>query len=102
MKTGYLALLLAPLTLLVAGAPSDALAPAAAPEAETKIDLAVTRIARIWYATRDTRSTHFTRSYCATILRGRTVITASCALKVSETKMALASAESSACRFCRK
>ncbi|MGA3075741.1 MAG: hypothetical protein ABSG56_18895 [Bryobacteraceae bacterium] len=34
MKTGYLALLLAPLTLLVAGAPSDALAPAAVPEAE--------------------------------------------------------------------
>jgi N12 class adenine-specific DNA methylase len=40
--------------------------PAAAPEAETKIDLAVTRIARIWHATRDTRSTQLVFSDLST------------------------------------
>jgi N12 class adenine-specific DNA methylase len=40
--------------------------PAAAPETETKIDLAVTRIARIWNATRDSRSTQLVFSDLST------------------------------------
>ena len=40
--------------------------PTAAPETETKIDLAVARIARIWHVTRDTRSTQLVFSDLST------------------------------------